>query len=112
MEQFMGMAPLVLVFALMYFLIIRPQSKRAKEHQTMLSALSKGDRILMNGGLIGNIASLTETEIELEVAPKTFVTVSRAMVATKIVQESKKAISTKSTDSKETTGEKKKFWKQ
>lgn len=106
MEQFVGMAPLVLVFALMYFLIIRPQSKKAKEHQMMLAALSKGDRILMNGGLIGTIASISDSEIELEIAPKTFVSVSRAMVAMKIVKESKAV----KADAEAANAPKKKFW--
>jgi preprotein translocase subunit YajC len=108
MEQFVGMAPLVLVFALMYFLIIRPQSKKAKEHQAMLASLSKGDRILMNGGLIGAIASIGDSEIELEVAPKMLVTVSRAMVAMKIEKEPKK--SAVKAESQAVTAPKKKFW--
>jgi preprotein translocase subunit YajC len=109
MEQIAGMAPLILVFALMYFLIIRPQSKKAKEHQLMLASLNKGDRILMNGGLIGNIASISDSEIELEVAPKTLVTVSRAMVAMKIVKEPKVPVKT---DAKAQAANepKKKFW--
>ncbi len=109
MEQFVSMAPLVLVFALMYFLIIRPQSKKAKEHQSMLSALKKGDRILMNGGLIGNIASISDTEMELEVAPKTLVTVARSMVAMKVGQESQ-MIKEESKDSQAVSTNKKKFW--
>jgi preprotein translocase subunit YajC len=108
MEQFVGMAPLVLVFALMYFLIIRPQSKKAKEHQMMLASLSKGDRILMNGGLIGSISSIGDSEIELEVAPKMFVTVSRAMVAMKIEKETKKSAVKK--ESQAVEAPKKKFW--
>ena len=110
MEQLAGMAPLVLVFALMYFLIIRPQSKKAKEHQAMLNALNKGERILMNGGLIGTIASINDGEIELEVAPKTFVTVSRAMVAMKIVKEPAAKPVSKSKAVPVAAAPKKKFW--
>lgn len=96
------------IFALMYFLIIRPQNQKAKEHQAMLSALNKGDRILMNGGLIGTISTISDSEIELEVAPKMYVTVSRAMVAMKIVKESKAVKTDTKTDA--ANAPKKKFW--
>ena len=96
------------IFALMYFLIIRPQNQKAKEHQAMLAGLNKGDRILMNGGLIGTISTISDSEIELEVAPKMYVTVSRAMVAMKIVKESK-AVKT-DTKADAANAPKKKFW--
>jgi preprotein translocase subunit YajC len=76
------------MFVLMYFLLILPQAKNQKEHQKMITELKKGDKIVMNGGLIGTIAEIYETEFKLEVEKSTFVRVSRAMVATKITNAS------------------------
>ena len=76
-----SLAPFILIFALMYFLIIRPQNKKAKEHQAMVQNLSKGDRIIMNGGLMGSISKVvsdTELEITLETGTARVV---RSMVA-------------------------------
>lgn len=84
--------PFLAIFVLMYFLIIRPQSKKAKDHQKMLQELKVGDRIVTNGGLIGKVAKLHETEIELEVASGTVVSVSRSMIA--VVQDQKKSTAT------------------
>jgi preprotein translocase subunit YajC len=74
--------PFVLIFVLMYFLIIRPQNKKAKEHQSMVQSLGKGDKVIMNGGLIGTITKIlgdTELEIALEEGAKARVV--RSMVA-------------------------------
>jgi preprotein translocase subunit YajC len=74
--------PFILIFVLMYFLIIRPQNKKAKEHQSMVQSLEKGDKVIMNGGLIGTITKLlgdTELEIALEEGAKARVV--RSMVA-------------------------------
>lgn len=79
--DFMSILPLVLIFVVMYFLVIRPQSKKAKEHQTMISGLKKGDRVVMNGGLIGTILKVSEGELELSIAPNTNVSVARQMVS-------------------------------
>tara|TARA_R110002050_G_scaffold847_1_gene5869 strand:- start:10050 stop:10391 length:342 start_codon:yes stop_codon:yes gene_type:complete len=84
MENITGLLPIVLMFVLMYFLLIRPQAKKQKLHQKMISELSKGDKIIMNGGLIGTIVEIHATEFKLEVEKETFVRVSRAMVATKL----------------------------
>ena len=79
--DFMSILPLVLIFVVMYFLVIRPQSKKAKEHQNMISGLKKGDRVVMNGGLIGTILKVSEGELELSIAPNTNVSVARQMVS-------------------------------
>lgn len=63
-----GLIPLVLIFVVFYFLLIRPQSKRAKEHKQMVSSLEKGDEVVTNGGLLGRITKLDESFITLEVA--------------------------------------------
>lgn len=102
MENLSSLLPLVLMFALMYFLLIRPQAKKQKDHQKMVSELKKGDKVIMNGGLIGKIDEVTDTELKLEVEKATFVRVSRAMVATKVVSQ-KEADATKATEKKAPT---------
>lgn len=73
----MGFLPLVILVVIFYFLLIRPQSKRAKEHRNMVSSLSKGDEVVTNGGLLGRIADLDENFVTLEVADNVQVRVQR-----------------------------------
>jgi preprotein translocase subunit YajC len=74
--------PLVLVVAIMYFLIIRPQQKRSKEHANLLKNIRRGDSIVTNGGLIGKISRVVDdAEIELEIAPNVKVRVARSMIS-------------------------------
>ena len=68
-------------FAIMYFMIIRPQQKRAKEHKAMLEALNKGDEVVTNGGILGKVASLTENFVELSVADNVTVKVQKQAIA-------------------------------
>ena len=68
-------------FAIMYFMIIRPQQKRAKEHKTMLEALSKGDEVVTNGGVLGKVAGITENFVELSVADNVTVKVQKQAIA-------------------------------
>ena len=68
-------------FAIMYFMIIRPQNKRAKEHKALLDALSKGDEIVTNGGLLGKVTGLEENFITIQVADGVEVQVQRQAVA-------------------------------
>lgn len=82
--DFSSFLPLILVFAAMYFFVIRPQSKKNKEHKAMLDALQPKDRVLTSGGLIGNIHSLSETEVRLELAPGVVVSILRTMIAQKV----------------------------
>lgn len=106
-------APFILIFALMYFLIIRPQNKKAKEHQTMVQNLKKGDRVIMNGGLMGSISKvISETELELSLETGTArvvrsmvasVAPSAAPVAKKAPAAKKKAPAKKSAAAKKTT---------
>jgi len=76
-----SLLPLVLIFALMYFLLIRPQSKRAKQHREMVANLSKGDEVVTNGGLLGRITALGETFLTVELADGVEVKVQRQSVA-------------------------------
>jgi preprotein translocase subunit YajC len=76
------LVPMVAVLGIMYVLILRPQQKRAKEHQAMIGAVRRGDTIVTTGGLIGKVTKATEpTELELEIAPNVRVRVSRAMIS-------------------------------
>ncbi|MDT1064476.1 preprotein translocase subunit YajC [Paracoccus sp. CPCC 101403] len=61
--------PLILIFVIMYFLMIRPQQKRAKEHRAMVEAVKKGDEVITQGGLIGKVTAVRENELEVEIAP-------------------------------------------
>ena len=76
------MVPMVAILGIMYFLILRPQQKKAKDHQAMIGAVRRGDTIVTTGGLIGKVTKATEpTELELEIAPNVRVRVSRAMIS-------------------------------
>jgi preprotein translocase subunit YajC len=68
-------------FAIMYFMIIRPQQKRAKEHKQMLEALSKGDEIVTGGGILGKVAGINDSFIELAIADNVTIKVQKQAVA-------------------------------
>ena len=69
MEQFGQFIPLLLIFAIMYFLLIRPQQKKVKEHQAMVNALRRGDKVVTAGGMFGKVVKVhDEGEIEVEIA--------------------------------------------
>jgi preprotein translocase subunit YajC len=76
----MGLLPIILMFVLLYFLMIRPQMKRAKEQKAMIEALQKGDEVVTAGGVVGRIGEMGEAYITLEIAPDTSITVQRAAV--------------------------------
>ncbi|HEX7770130.1 MAG TPA: preprotein translocase subunit YajC [Dokdonella sp.] len=65
----MSFLPLIILFGIFYFMLIRPQMKRAKEQRLMIAALNKGDEVLTNGGLLGRIDSIAEQFVTLELAP-------------------------------------------
>lgn len=72
--------PMVALFVIFYFLLIRPQQKRQKEHKTMLAAVSKGDEVVTMGGLLGKVVDLNDNFMTLEVAKGTQVKVQRNLV--------------------------------
>ncbi len=72
--------PLILIFVIMYFLMIRPQQKKLKEHRAMVEALKKGDEVITQGGLVGKVTSVRDNELEVEIAPGVKVRVIRATV--------------------------------
>ncbi len=71
-----------LFFGIMYFMIIRPQSKKAKEHASLLDALSKGDEIVTNGGILGKIVKLGDNFIELKVSDSSNIKIQRHAIST------------------------------
>jgi preprotein translocase subunit YajC len=77
---FIGFLPIILMFVLLYFLMIRPQMKRAKETKAMIEALQKGDEVITAGGVLGRISKLGEQYVTLEIAPDTEIVVQRAAV--------------------------------
>jgi len=73
--------PLILMFAIFYFLLIRPQQKKAKQHKQLLSSLKKGDRVVNSGGLHGVITGITDDVVTVEIAPKVRVKISRGSIS-------------------------------
>jgi len=78
---FGAMVPLILMFAIFYFLLIRPQQKKQKAHRQLLGDLKKGDRVITSGGLYGRITGLTDTVVTLEISEKVRVKVGRGNIA-------------------------------
>jgi preprotein translocase subunit YajC len=78
----MGMLPIILMFVVLWFLMIRPQMKRAKEHKAMVEALSKGDEVVIQGGLAGRITKVGESYLQLEIAANVEVPVQKQAVQT------------------------------
>lgn len=76
-----GFMPLIVIFAIFYFLLIRPQQKKAKEHQGMLNGLKKDDKIITNGGLYGTITAVKGDVLEVKIAENVKVQVSKNAVA-------------------------------
>lgn len=79
---FSAFIPLILMFVIFYFLLIRPQQKKSKDHRAMISNLKKGDRIVTSGGLHGRITGLSDTTLTVEIADKVRVKVARGNVGT------------------------------
>jgi preprotein translocase subunit YajC len=77
---YIGLLPIVLMFVLLYFLMIRPQMKRAKEAKQMVEALQKGDEVITAGGVIGRITRISDAYIGLEIAPNTEINVQKTAV--------------------------------
>ncbi len=75
------MLPLVLMFVVLYFLMIRPQMKKAKEHKAMVDAIAAGDEVITNGGIAGKIASVGENFVKVEVANGVEITVQKPAIA-------------------------------
>lgn len=82
MELFSSFVPIILLIAIFWFLIFRPQQKRMKEHKAMLAAVKRGDTIVTSGGIVGKVTKVVENEdIEIEIAQGVKVKVVRTMIA-------------------------------
>jgi preprotein translocase subunit YajC len=73
--------PFVLIFIIMYFMVIRPQQKKAREHQEMLGKLKRNDEVMTSGGIYGKVVDLKETVVTLEVAPNVRIRVHRPQIS-------------------------------
>ena len=73
--------PLILVFLIMYFLIMRPQQKKMKQHRAMIEALKKGDSVITQGGILGKVMAVRDDEVEVEIAQGVRIRVVRATIA-------------------------------
>ena len=80
-DSLMSCLPLIFIFVVFYFLLIRPQSKKAKEHREMVKALAKGDEVVTNGGLLGRISNVGESFVEVEISEGLKVKVQRQAIA-------------------------------
>ncbi|MSQ52812.1 MAG: preprotein translocase subunit YajC [Betaproteobacteria bacterium] len=87
-----GMLPIVLMFVLLYFMMIRPQMKRAKEHKMMADTLQKGDEVVAAGGLLGKITKVTDAYVSIEISPNVEISVQRLAVQTLLPKGTIKAI--------------------
>ena len=82
MEFIVQFIPLILIFAVFYFLLIRPQQRRAKMHRDMVSAMQRGDKVITAGGLRANVVKVVnETDVELKISPNVNVVVLKATVS-------------------------------
>ena len=78
----MSFLPIILMFVVLYFLMIRPQMKRQKEHKAMMEALSKGDEVITAGGMVGKVIKVTDAYVTVEIAEGTEVLVQKPAVTT------------------------------
>ena len=82
LEGLQSFLPLVLIFGVFYFLLIRPQQKRAKQHQEVLSNLRRGDKVISGGGIYGTVTKIiSDTEVEIEIALNTKIKVVRSAIS-------------------------------
>lgn len=80
MSSLTGMLPLVLMFVVLYFVMIRPQMKKQKEHRAMIEAIAKGDEVATAGGLLGTVTKMGESYLTLQVAPGVEVQLQRSAI--------------------------------
>ena len=82
LEVYSGLLPILLIFVIMYFLILRPQQKRVKQHQEMVKNLRRGDSVVTNGGTVGKVTKVVDDDqIEIEIAQGVRVRQLRSMVS-------------------------------
>ena len=80
-DTLMGLLPIILMFVIMYFILIRPQMKKAKEHKAMLEGLQKGDEVVAVG-ILGKIDRMSDNYVSLEIAPNVTIQVQKGAITT------------------------------
>jgi len=80
MDSVMQFLPIILMFGVLYFLMVRPQMKKAKEHKTLLDALAKGDEVVTQGGIAGRISKVGDSFITIEIADKVEIQVQKPAI--------------------------------
>jgi preprotein translocase subunit YajC len=85
--QLLSFLPLILIFVVFYFLLIRPQQKKAKQHQEMLGKLKRNDEVMTSGGIYGKVVALADNVVTLEVAPNVRIRVNRPQISTVLTSE-------------------------
>ncbi|KUM02530.1 preprotein translocase subunit YajC [Chromobacterium subtsugae] len=88
----MGFLPMIVIFVLFWFLMVRPQQKRMKETQKMLSEIQKGDEVVTQGGIVGRVAKTSEQYLTLEIANGVEITVQRGAVSAKLEKGTMKSL--------------------
>ncbi len=78
----MSLLPLILMFVLLYFLLLRPQMRRAKEQKQMIASLTKGDEVITAGGVLGRVTKVSDSYVSVEIAPNVEITVQKSSVQT------------------------------
>ncbi|QNM96101.1 preprotein translocase subunit YajC [Chitinimonas koreensis] len=84
LEMLTSIAPMIVIFVLFYFLMIRPQQKKMKEHRAMLDAVQKGDEVITNGGVLARVVKAGEAYLTLEVSDGVEIVVQRGAIAAKV----------------------------
>ena len=86
-NSMMTLLPFILIFVIMYFMVIRPQQKKTKEHQELLNKLKKNDEVMISGGIYGKVVALAENVVTLEVAPNVRIRVHRPQISAVVTGE-------------------------
>ena len=81
MAQVVTFLPFVAIFVMFYFLLIRPQQKKAKEHAALISAVKRGDTVVLSSGVIGKVTRVEDAEVSVEIAPSVNIRVVKGMIA-------------------------------
>jgi len=80
-SQLLGFAPIILIFVMGYFLILRPPQQRMKKHQQMVSELKRGDVVVLSSGVVGKVSKVDDAEVQVEIAPTVNVKVVKTMIS-------------------------------
>lgn len=91
-SSLLSFLPIILMFIVLYFLMIRPQMKRQKEQKAMMDALAKGDEVITAGGIVGKVSKVTDAYVTLEIANGTEIIVQKAAVSTLLPKGTIKAL--------------------